>query len=344
MVQKQEGGEFAVYVERYSLPGNWQAVLEESGMNNTTRMIYADKAKFVLRVYDNHRDTAIVSMEHELLVKLQQAGLTFQVPLPIANVDGETVTASPGGKLAALYGYIEGTRPVSENIHHVESLGRAAGELSHALAAISDIEGLVPVYKPYYAWQETHAAMDADALTALCLNIPLLANRKNEVEELLLMQARLTTLNEAFRRLPHQWIHGDIVFTNAVANGDEIVGLLDFEFCTVDLRAMEIAVVLAEFPSDNDGEAKERIEVFCRGFGSQTRLTEQELRLLPDLIQLRMLDVWLHFAGRLQEGLDPAAVWLGQIDRVHFVCGWIEHRRAALAALFTKHLGASIPV
>ncbi|WP_027091421.1 phosphotransferase [Cohnella thermotolerans] len=51
------------------------------------------------------------------------------------------------------------------------------------------------------------------------------------------------------RKLPHQLIHGDINDSNLLAAPDaagKVAAVLDFEFCTRDLRAMEPAVVDGE--------------------------------------------------------------------------------------------------
>ncbi|MBM7563325.1 phosphotransferase [Paenibacillus sacheonensis] len=325
---------FSAIVKRYPLREPLRIEREESGMNNTTRMIYAANGRFVLRIYDNHRDSAIAGIEHAILSTLQEEGLSFKVPNPAVNREGMTITKGPDAKLAAVFRYIAGDRPTAEIPSHIEGLGRAAGELVHCLAKLDTLGALQPLYKPYYEFQETHAAMDDDAIRTLSAKLPLTSEQRDNVDCLLLVKRRLTSLIDRIRALPHQWVHGDIVFSNALADGDFIVGLLDFEFCTVDVRAMEAAVMIAEFPSADDAQALERISLLCRGFGEKQRLGSDEIGLLPDLIQLRMMDVWLHFAGRLSEGLDSADVWLHQIDRVSFVCEWVERKRAELYMAF----------
>ncbi|MBO7746003.1 phosphotransferase [Paenibacillus sp. MWE-103] len=335
---------FAAVAGRYPLAGPLRIAKEESGMNNTTRMVYAANDRYVLRVYDNHRDRAIVRIEHGLLAALQHAGLSFRVPSPVAGRDGSTIAEAPDGKLAALFGYIAGSRPTPDNPAHAAGLGRAAGELTRAFAACGPQAGLEPAYKPYYDFEATHAAADEATLTALCRRSPALAERAEAVASLHALRTRLTALIDRVKRLPHQWIHGDIVFSNALAEGDAIVGLLDFEFCAVDVRAMELAVVLAEFPCGDEERAVRRMELFCAGYGEKLPLEPEEIALLPDLMQLRLIDVWLHFAVRLAEGLDPEQVWLREIERVSFACGWIERRRERLLALFRNALARKASV
>ncbi|MFC5648476.1 phosphotransferase [Paenibacillus solisilvae] len=331
-------GDFAFYLEAYSRDTLWRAVKEESGMNNTTRMIYSGKDKYVLRVYDNHRDVGIVQIEHQLLDKLQLAGLPFQVPMPVANLNGSTITISPDGKLAALYAYIEGERPSSSTDRHVEALGAAAGALSNAMSHLEMDREIRPVYKPYYEFEQSHAAMTNEKLERLSQASEVLSKREAELSLLFAERARLAALRTLMADMPHQWIHGDIVFNNSLVHENRISGVLDFEFSTIDLRAMELAVVLAEFPNEDYSRALEQIALFCRGFGSSVKLTKVEIGQLSDLVKLRMLDVFLHFAARYSEGLDGEPVWDHQIQRAAYVCKWLDQYKAEITELFDNYL------
>ncbi|BBH19935.1 hypothetical protein Back11_12800 [Paenibacillus baekrokdamisoli] len=331
-------GDFAVFLDAYPFEQPWKAVKEESGMNNTTRIVYTGDKKYVLRVYDNHRDAGIVQIEHMLLAELQKSELPYRVPQPITNRDGSTITSSADGKLAALYDYIDGERPSALVESHIEGLGRAAGTLSQAMQRLMTDSCVEPLHKPYYELEQSQAVTSNAVLLDLSASSERLSKRKQELHLLIDERARLSSMRSAFAALPHQWIHGDIVFTNALVHEEHITGLLDFEFCTVDLRAMELAVVLAEFPETDSERAIEKLSLFCRGFGSMVKLSEAEINLLSDLIKLRMLDVFLHFAGRLAEGLDEEHIWDEQIARASFVCSWLDLHKKELDCLFYSYL------
>jgi homoserine kinase type II len=330
------GGDFAAFLDQYNFSETWRAVEEESGMNNTTRMVYSGTNKYVLRVYDNHRDAQIVRIEHLVLEGLQALKLPFKVPQPVENNRNSTITVSQDGKLAALYRFIEGQRPSPKNPEHIAGLGHAAGLLSQALNEVKP--DVVPIYKPYYEFDEAHGDLTDQAIRVMAAQSELLSSRTGELQQLLRLRGQLLDLKPRIAALPHQWIHGDIVFTNSLCEGDRIVGLLDFEFCTVDVRVMELAVVLSEFPEEEEGTALERTALFCRGFGSAARLTMDEIALLPELMKLRMMDVFLHFARRYAEGLDPEQVWDGQIVRASYVCEWIDRNLDKLEPMFRHYL------
>ncbi|GGD63578.1 phosphotransferase [Paenibacillus nasutitermitis] len=332
----ESGNRIEEILQQYGIGKHWQAVREESGMNNTTRMVYAGVDKYVLRIYDNHRDSDIVKIEHVILQELQGAGLPYLIPQPVPNLSNETVTRAADGKLGALYHYIEGERPTANNCRHVEGLGRASGLLVKALK--HTVIPVQPLIEPYYECEQTHAAMTDVIMEDLACQSPELEGRLRQLDFLADQRQRLKERNPSFAVLPQQWIHGDIGFTNALAQGDRISGLLDFEFCTRDAAVMELAVVLADFPGVTEETSLNQIMLFCRGFGTAMKFSEEELELLPELIKLRMMDVFLHFAGRYTQGLDPYPVWEQQITRAAFVCQWIDRCEDKLGRLLRQYL------
>ncbi|MBW7460796.1 phosphotransferase, partial [Paenibacillus sepulcri] len=215
---KEHEAAVAELLDQYKFPAPWRAVLEESGMNNTTRMVYAGADKYIMRIYNNHRDPDIVRLEHHVLHELQSAELPYLVPRPVPNERLETVTMTEDGKLGALYHYIEGERPTVHNNHHVEELGRAAGLLILALRQSAIAER--PLYKPYYEFEETHGAMTDEHIIVLTERSPVLRGRAGELETMAGLRRRLRELRPLFSGLPQQWIHGDIGFTNALARNE----------------------------------------------------------------------------------------------------------------------------
>ncbi|MBO9598544.1 MAG: hypothetical protein J7559_12105, partial [Cohnella sp.] len=68
--QRQQGSQaeevpFDNVLEQYWPNGEWTVSEGQSGWNNTTRYVHAEGSKWVLRIYETHRDAAKVSFEHE---------------------------------------------------------------------------------------------------------------------------------------------------------------------------------------------------------------------------------------------------------------------------------------
>lgn len=75
-----------------------------------------------------------------------------------------------------------------------------------------------------------------------------------------------------------------------------MTGLLDFEFVAYDWRAMELAVCLSKYAGEK--EALSYFDTFVTGFGQTGRLSEAEIEVIPDLINLRVLSNVVYFVGR----------------------------------------------
>ncbi|MBD2869773.1 phosphotransferase [Paenibacillus arenilitoris] len=318
----KEGIDFDSFLKAYDFQVPYEVENRESGMNNTTRIINAGSERFVLRIYNNHRDPAIVRLEHEVLAALDRRDPPFRVPSPVRDKKGETVGIAGDGTVSALYRYIEGERPDPEKPAHVFALGRTAALLTSAMSRIEPAGA--PLYSPYYELEDTYAAMDERAFLALPESFEALAPIRVRFAMLQKEREGLREAREAAARLPKQWIHGDLVFNNTVAQGDEIVGVLDFEFSTKDARAMELAVIVADLLKPDDPGCGEKIGLLLGGYRESFRLSEEERRLLPALMKLRLLDVALHFAVRLRDGLDREDVLSGIIEQTAFGCGWIN--------------------
>ncbi|MEJ8305475.1 phosphotransferase enzyme family protein [Saccharibacillus sacchari] len=277
------------------------------GWNNTTRFVDHDHRRYVLRVYETHRDPAKIKFEHAVLLALAEAELSFRTPVPLLTTEGETLVRlkDSSGRYACLFAYIEGLRPTDEDIRPLHTFGEAAGELSAALAVIAPKQK--PAYRPYYELGEAYPLCKPERVFDLCSNPP--AELLRAAPYLTLMaQAYAEILRELgnLRHLPHQLVHGDLNASNLLVRADEpdvIEALLDFEFCTYDIRAMDAAVILSGLP-----EGEEALHAFAEGFRKNVALSEEELQAIPLLMRLRKVDVFLHFLTRYWEGIDDFTV------------------------------------
>jgi len=316
--------DFAIFLNQYNLPNGCQIENGESGMNNTTRMITAGEARYVLRVYNNHKDRSIVELEHKVLEALQSVRPPFRIPIPVRNLSGSTVTSAPDGTLAALAHYIEGERPSSSHYPHVYALGLTTGRMTAALSQISPDRA--PLYEPYYLLDESYAHLDEEAVLKLADSTEALAASK---PSLMLLQQQRSLLKQqckAISQLPKQWIHGDLVFNNTVAIGDHIVGVLDYEFCTVDVRLMELAVIAADLLKPEQPDISKCLQLLIEGYKETVELSEEERSQFAALVKLRLLDVVYHFINRINEGLDSDNVLCGIIESSAFGIRWMnEH-------------------
>ncbi|MHA7963304.1 phosphotransferase [Paenibacillus sp. CAU 1782] len=299
-----------------------ELTIGESGMNNVTVMGSSRGERFVLRVYNNYGNMGAVNLEHEMLDKLGQLpDLPFFVPRPLANEAGETVAALSDGRAGAVFRYIEGVRPSATSERDAFQLGEAAGRLINTMKDIK-LNGK-PQYSPYHAFAASYAAMTGERLVSLADASPLLAGKREELAAIQLHREEAERQCPEAAALPQQWIHGDLVFNNSLSDGSRITGILDFEFVTVDCRAMELAVLVVDLMKPWNEGAAQGIHAVIQGFGSQVSLNKKELRLLPVLVKLRLLDVALHFAIRFADRIDSDEVLACIIDDTIYGLDWL---------------------
>lgn len=99
-------------LSKYFVDGDWRGMDQQgNGMNNTTRFVLAGGERYVLRIYETHRDEDKVRYEHAVLLRLVEQRLSFGTPVLARAKNGETFVYTTEGKLAALFRYQEGVRP-----------------------------------------------------------------------------------------------------------------------------------------------------------------------------------------------------------------------------------------
>jgi homoserine kinase type II len=131
---------------------------------------------------------------------------------------------------------------------------------------------------------------------------------------------RLILLN-----LPRQWIHADMHYDNVLIHEGKVSGILDFEFCTYCWRAMEIAVCLSKYAGEPD--AMKYFDEFIPGFMKYGELTPLEIRFIPDLINLRVLNNVVYFVGRAIAGEDDISSLTTRADMYLTRIQWIHAHR-----------------
>jgi homoserine kinase type II len=307
---------------------NWAMVPGPSGENNTTVFILANQEKYVLRIYETHQDEEKVNFEHAVLLALKERPLSLSVPIPIRTIEGQTIVKTQSGFLAGLFRFIDGTNPALVDLEQIYSFGQATGQLTTELAEV--IVNQQTVYRPYYDMDSTHPNCSLDKLKDFSLNPP--EDFAELTQELLTIYKQLVSFQDRvsfLKRLPHQLVHGDLNASNILSAGNgQISAILDFEFVTHDLRVMEVAVSMSDFIDDEEDEVRvfQKMTAFLKGYGSRIKLTEVEILSLPLLIQLRSLDVFIHFLGRYWDGVDSIDTVKKYVRKAARRVSWISIR------------------
>ncbi len=349
---------FKIIASKY-FDGDVTILKGKSGYNNITRFITKEQSKYVMRVYC-HNDNDKIDFEIAVLNRLLHSKIPFLVPKLIAARDGNQRVIAPDGKPVVMFSYIEGNTPAKKSLCELEQLGKIIGQLSKGLAALDLSEK--PAYTPYYQLQEAYNECMGEYLNNFCNQPP--QRFINQVNELNIINKRINEvcrINPLLSSLPHQLIHGDVNSSNLLedSNGN-INAVLDFEFITWDLRAMECAVCISDLlcsmlnSADHDSDTTEQnsdyileqIKAIWRGFSKELQLTSEEKKVLPLLIELRRLDVFLHFLLRMKNSINNGIMNAGdvlaeQIDKAAGIIKWVDANKQQLEHIFYSSSSSS---
>jgi homoserine kinase type II len=300
-----------------------------SGVNNVVQYVNtADGQDLILRIYNNGCNTDAVTYEHAILEHIDRKSLPFQVPQYIPSITGKTMMELESGTQCCMCLRIPGVLPKNSD---PKPLGRATGQLMKTMARL-DLDQKPPI-APYYRVYDVHKAIGGDkskfynycqgsefddcreGIDALC---NALVHLDQFVEDMLA------------KDLPQQIIHGDLHYDNVLCDEEtgEVTGLLDFEFCTKDWRAMEVAVCLSKYVSEVDPFPL--VDSFIEGYCENGELTELECQGLPDMINLRVLSNCVYFVGRALSGQDSIASLTTRANMYAQRVSWVNENKARI--------------
>lgn len=288
----------------YGLRSPIEAFAIGQGMNSQTVGVHTGDGDFLWKRYQPVHAEESIRYEHRLLGWLATPELPFSVPAPILTVDGDTLCLTDSG-FGALFPFLPGGPVHYTEPRQLENVGRALAELHHALTdyptdprpgmtGFAALESLHPALPTPHSLHSSHLSLpDAEPFASL------LAWWRAEVAEVQVF------LDGPFQSLPRQVIHGDYGPSNTLHAGDQLTGIVDFEFAGPDVRALDVASGLYFSMRVWKGDDYwPRGEAFGRGYvngfdsGNQVTLTVEEITALPWLMRLRNVVSKIFWLGK----------------------------------------------
>jgi len=304
----------------------------KGGVNNT--VLYVDipsdkNRRYILCIYNSDRKSSMAEFEHAVLSELNKMNLNFDVPNHLKTIKSKDKTATKlsNGAQACMSICIPGVSP--RNLY-LEKLGAAAGELVSALAKVR-----IPFEcpnRPLYDFYKIHHSitkelffevMSGNELDSIRPSANFIQDEVRQVEELI---QKLQSYN-----LPFQLVHGDLHYDNALVENGAITGLIDFEFCKMDWRAMDLGIMLARYAVDKDPMSK--LEEYMKGFASKITFTDVEIQAVPDLIKLRTLSNIVFFVGKFLASEYSYDQLRSRVVSYRRRLAWIENHRSAIITI-----------
>lgn len=305
-------------LDQWDLPRPRELVRSAFGMSNESYFVKSAAGLHVLRVHIA-KSLPAIRFEHEVLRRLIDADLPFQVPQPLPTLRGDTVALDvESARRCALFWRIPGEALDDADTDAVTRVAEAFARLDIALADIERTDVPAPVF-----------AGDLRAMHPSVTDLRQLDDLVGRPARELVERAA-ERAGPIYASLPTQLIHGDFGFGNVLVSGGRVRGVVDFEYSGRNVRAMELAAGLS---SAIARESREQLwRAVLRGYLGSLRLDLTELAALPALAILHWAVIVVWWSGRSLDG-HPFRDGLGAlVDRALLVERWMDARGPELVA------------
>ena len=281
------------------------------GFRNTTALITANNAKYVLRIYSeraNHHesDGVFIKAEWDFITFLEKRGLP--VPRLHPSKSGGLIAKSDN-YYAVLMAYIDGKDGrFSLNNNKFENLGKLFARMHLSSTEYSKEKTLLLATKnPFEHLKEKIKPEDVE-LAALF--DPLYQEYTNSVAKI--------------ESIPAYLIHGDLIFSNILFDGDDIAGVLDFGDIHRGIFIKELAKFVTSAYDHHDlyKMPVNFIDSFMLGYTTLRELSSLEKEFLPIYLELSRVGIFRMLKKH----------------RSHLVDGYVAETKVAIDLIKNKYL------
>lgn len=270
------------------------------GVENTNIFFTTRARRWVLRL---HRTAPIgaVHREAEILRRLAPSGLP--VPCVVRDIRGKWVGRA-WGHPATVHSFLEGVdlEHQDPSLDTAHAIGDLVGRVDRALARID-----VGPSRATPAHELTNLGETRRRLTqilddgragdpATCAGVAVPWDRVAAA----LAELEAAPLQELWRSLPRQLIHGDVSAQNVLRAraSDRLAGLIDFGDATTSARVAEIAIAIAQF-GFSKGRARPKVaDALWEGWSKIVSPARVERLALPSLLASRFVKLVIDHVWR----------------------------------------------
>ena len=105
--------------------------------------------------------------------------------------------------------------------------------------------------------------------------------------------------------LPVGALHADLFHDNALFDGDNLGGIIDFDYACNDIMVYDLAITMNDWCIDKSGQLEtDRLSALIKSYETVRLLSNQERSAIPQMLQLAALRFWL---SRLYDKTMPLA-------------------------------------
>ncbi|MGO4528565.1 phosphotransferase [Paenibacillus sp. 2TAF8] len=294
------------------------------GLTNYSQVLTVNNKKYVARIYDNHsKNLEKLKFEIELTTFLEQHNnLSFKLPgFLIAKTGGRFVELS-NGQFGSVMCFIEGEVPDLTRVSDVKEYGKTVGELSVAFKKFrSDL--LMQEFK-FSKIYNLHPLSNERSVNRF-FDQPPFEIESNQLS-IFLHSLQAVQRNESIvDDLPKQIVHHDILIFNLLIDNQtrKMSGVLDFDFASHDVRALELAICMNHLLQFDDGSLL-NLELFLDEYSQHMTLTDEEIKWIPFLMQMYYVSLICIYIGQYYSGREIEEYFRFILNQLVIRKQWIE--------------------
>jgi len=260
------------FLRRYDIGKALALTPVAAGITNSNYMLDTDKGHYVLTLYEHHSDDELDYMLR-LQRHLAERGVRCSEPVLDRRDD--------------LFSSLK-QRPAA-NIHRVDGEVHSSPTAGHCALIGAELARFHLAGADFDKFRANPRGLDWIAAVR-----DMLAENLDDAEQ----QAIETSIRAAqaldLDRLPQGAIHADLFHDNALFVGDELGGILDFDYACSDSFVFDIAVLLNDWCIDSQYQLiGTRVSAVMDAYRQLRDLSNSEVEALPMMLRLAALRFWL---------------------------------------------------
>jgi homoserine kinase type II len=261
-----------------------------AGIENTNYFVDTENGRFVLTIFES-----LGKDELPYFLDLMAHLAEHQVPSAHPKADNEGhYLRELKNKPAALVQRLIGNNVQHPSVAQCAAMGKA---LAHLHVVGQSFAGKRDNERGPHWWHETAKAV--------------MPHLSNDEQTLLNNELHFQRQHE-HDNLPRGVIHADLFRDNALFDGDELTGLIDFYYACNDVLLYDVAVTANDWCTNPDGSLdSNRLDALLSAYQQERSFTDEEQQSWPVMLRAAALRFWL---SRLKDKCFPRE---GEITTVH---------------------------
>jgi len=243
-----------------------------AGIENTNYFITTSSGVFVLTIFET---VSLYELPYFLDLMAYLAEHEFPSAHPLPDDTGRYMRQLKN-KPAALVHKLSGKHIKHANLMQCGELGKALGHM-HAVG------------QAFFGQRDNQRGLDWWVYTANRVMEKLTSEQQQLLQSEIAFQKQ-----QSLEDLPHGVIHADLFRDNALFDGDNLTGIIDFYYACNGILLYDLAITVNDWCVHDNGELDSaQVDAIISSYQTERPLSQQEIECWPTMLRAAALRFWL---------------------------------------------------